>query len=89
MHDMIQSIYAEAFFFFPDRLKTEKMCNEAVKLDTSLFYKVPGKFLTVEICQDTVKDDRCTENHTCWGMYLTILRQTKCVKKQSKMIHGH
>ena len=33
------------------------MCNKAVKLDTCLFYRVLGKFLTVEMCQCAVKDD--------------------------------
>ena len=56
MCDIIRSVCVEVFLILRNRLKMQKMCNEAVKLDSCLFYKVPGKFLTIEMCQNAVKD---------------------------------
>ena len=39
-----------------ERLKMQKVWNEAVKLDSRLVYKLPGKLLANEMCQNAVKD---------------------------------
>ena len=45
------------FFLFPDCFKTEKMCNEAVKVDPWQLIDVPHHFKTQKMCDDAVWGD--------------------------------
>ena len=45
------------FFFIPDRLKTQAMCEKAIEKNPQQLKSVPDCFRTQEMCSKAVEED--------------------------------
>ena len=70
--------------FITYHLKTQEMCNKAVEEDPYQLGDVPDHFKTHEMANQAIRN-----NPAVFFLFLTVLRQNRCVKRQCAENHGH